>query len=58
MKTTFLNYGYVPTRRQGELIHGLGKPQISHAMTVEEMAEAVVRKMREADAIALSRTAI
>lgn len=56
--TTFLNYGYVPTRRQGELIHGLGKPQVSQATTVEEMAEAVVRKMREADAIALSRTAI
>jgi hypothetical protein len=44
--------------RQGELIHGLGKPQTSQAMILEDMAEAVVRKMREADANASAPTAI
>lgn len=45
--TTFYSYGDVSARRQGELIHGLGKPHASQTMTVEDMAEAVVRKMRE-----------
>jgi integrase len=56
--TTFYSYGDVSARRQGELIQGLSKPQASHTMTVEDMAEAVVRKMREADANASARTAI
>jgi integrase len=56
--TTFYSYGDVSARRQGELIQRLGKPQASHAMTVDDMAEAVVRKMREADANASARTAI
>jgi hypothetical protein len=45
--TTFYSYGDVSSRRQGELIHGLGKPQASQAMTLEDMAEVLVRKMRE-----------
>ena len=56
--TTFYSYGDVSARRQGELIQGLGKPSVSQTMTVEDMAEAVVRKMREADANASARTAI
>lgn len=55
--TTFYSYGDVSVRRQGELIQGLGKPQTNHAMTLEDMAEAVVRKMREADANISARTA-
>ncbi len=45
--TTFYSYGDVSARRQGELIQGLGKPQASQAMTLEDMAEVLVRKMRE-----------
>ena len=45
--TTFYSYGDVSARRQGELIQGLGKPQTSQAMTLEDMAEVLVRKMRE-----------
>ena len=56
--TTFYSYGDVSARRQGELIHGLAKPQANHAMTIEDMAEAVVRKMREADSNDSARTAI
>ena len=40
------------------LIQGLGKPQANHAMTVEDMLEAVVRKMSESDSTASARTAI
>lgn len=56
--TTFYSYGDVSVRRQGELIQGLGKPHTNHAMTLEDMAEAVVRKMREAEANTSARTAI
>ena len=45
--TTFYSYGDVSARRQGELIQGLGKPQASQVMTLEDMAEVLVRKMRE-----------
>lgn len=56
--TTFYSYGDVSVRRQGELIQGLGKPQTNHAMTLEDMAEVLVRKRREVDANATARTAI
>ena len=56
--TTFYSYGDVPVRRQGELIQGLGKQQQPTAMAMEDLAEALLRKMRESDSLASARTAI
>jgi len=46
--TTFTSYGEVQTNRQGEIIQGLGKPQVPSQSSAEEIAEAVVRRMQAA----------
>lgn len=44
--TTFLSYGEVACQRQGEIIRGLATPQQAAQPDVNEIAEAVVRKLR------------
>src|SRR5208283_4939475 len=44
--TTFLSYCSVATDRQGELIRGIGMPKPSTQPAVEDLAEAVARKLR------------
>ena len=46
--TTFLSYGAVECRRQGEIIHGLVAPQQTMQPGVDEIAEAVFKKLRGA----------
>lgn len=46
--TTFLSYGQVESPRQGEIISGLGTPQVSGQADVSEIVRAVVREMRGA----------
>ena len=43
--TTFYSYGEVATRRQGEIIQGLSKPEQTERPQVEQIADAVVRKL-------------
>jgi integrase len=50
MLTTLMSYGKVATDRQGEIIRGLGGAQQSSQPGVEEIAEAVARKLRDAGA--------
>jgi len=44
--TTFLNYGSVARERQGEIIRGLGAHRQSTQSDAEQIAEAVVSKLR------------
>jgi hypothetical protein len=44
--TTFMNYGRVETDRQGEIIRELGAPRKAIQPGAEDIAEAVVRKLR------------
>jgi hypothetical protein len=44
--TTFLSYGQVESRRQGEIIRGLATPQVDVQADVSELAKALVREMR------------
>jgi len=46
--TTFMSYGKVATDRQGEIIRGIGMPKPSTQPAVEDFAEAVARKLRDA----------
>ncbi len=46
--TTFLSYGAVATDRQGAIIRGLGAVRQATQPTVEEYADAVVRKLQSA----------
>lgn len=48
--TTFMSYGKVTTDRQGDIIRGIGKPKPSAQPGVDEFAEAVARKLRDAGA--------
>lgn len=48
--TTFMSYGKVATERQGEIIRGIGMPKPSKSPAVEDIAEAVARKLRDAGA--------
>ncbi len=43
--TTFVSYGQVDSRRQAEIIGGLAKPQQTERSDVEEIADAVARKL-------------
>ncbi len=43
--TTFYSYGEVGSRRQGEIIQGLAEPRQTERPDVEEIANAVVRKL-------------
>lgn len=47
--TTFLSYGEVAVRRQGEIIRGLATPQHAMQSDFSEIAKAVVREMRESE---------
>jgi hypothetical protein len=49
--TTFNSYGYVQTRRQGELILGLGEVRRSERSDAKVMAEAVARHLRSLGAV-------
>lgn len=44
--TTFLSYGAVECRRQGEIIRGLASPQQTIQPGVDEIADAVFKKLR------------
>ncbi len=44
--TTFSSYGQVESTRQGEIIRGLGMPQVTAQPDVNALAKAVVREMR------------
>jgi integrase len=46
--TTFTSYGEVAPRRQGEIIRQLARPQIASQSSADEIAEAVIRKMKAA----------
>jgi len=48
--TTFLSYGEVATERQGEIIRSLSEPREATHMGVNEIAEAVCRKLRSVPA--------
>jgi len=45
--TTFLSYGQVESPRQGEIIRGLGRPQVAPQADVGELARALVREMQD-----------
>lgn len=45
--TTFLSYGQVASRRQGEIMRSVATPQNVMTLGVNELARAVVREMRE-----------
>jgi site-specific recombinase XerD len=44
--TTFLSYGQVESPRQGQIIRGLGVPQVAVQQDVSELAKALMREMR------------
>lgn len=44
--TTFTSYGEVAPRRQGEIIRQLARPQVASQSSADEIAEAVIRKMK------------
>lgn len=46
--TTFYSYGQVGTRRQGEIIRGLGEPGPAEQSNADAIAEAVIRKLEGA----------
>lgn len=48
--TTFMSYGRVADERQGEIIRGLGGTRPSTQSAVEDIAEAVARKLLDAGA--------
>ena len=48
--TTFLSYGEVACQRQGEIIRGLATPQSAMQSDANEIAEAVLTKLRESGA--------
>jgi len=47
--TTFVSYGEVACQRQGEIIRNLATPQRSASQDVDEIAEAVYKKLRSLD---------
>lgn len=44
--TTFLSYGEVASRRQGEIMRSVATPQFATPPSINEFAEAVARKLR------------
>jgi integrase len=48
--TTLMSYGKVPTERQGEIIRGIGMLKQSTQPDVDDFAEAVVKRLRDAGA--------
>lgn len=47
--TTFFSYGEVGNQRQGEIIKSLAKPQQAVQTDANEIANAVVRKLRQSE---------
>jgi hypothetical protein len=45
--TTFYSYGSVAERRQGEIIKSLAQPVVAPAGQTAELAQALVRAMRQ-----------
>ena len=45
--TTFNSYGEVASQRQGEIMRGLATPQQTTQTDADEIAEAVVKKLRD-----------
>lgn len=45
--TTFMNYGAVERGRQGEILRGLGTPQQAIPSGMDELAQAMVRTLRD-----------
>jgi integrase len=45
--TTFLNYGQVASQRQGEIIRGLATAQQAARSDIDQIAEALVKKLRD-----------
>jgi len=45
--TTFSSYGEVGCERQGEIIRGLAEPRLAARPDINQLAEAVARKLRE-----------
>ena len=45
--TTFYSYGAVALRRQGDIIHDLANPQRQRLSSTDELADAVVRAIRD-----------
>ena len=48
--TTFTSYGEVGRQRQAEILKGLANPQQVLQSNADEIAEAVIRKLRDAGA--------
>ena len=46
--TTFMSYGKVGTERQAEIIRGVGSPKPSTQPAMDDLAEALLRKMQSA----------
>jgi integrase len=44
--TTFMSYGAVATERQGEIIRGLGTPQLQTPSAADDIVEALFRRLR------------
>ncbi len=45
--TTFLSYGQVADRRQGEIMRSVAMPQLTAQPDVSELAKALFREMRD-----------
>lgn len=52
--TTFLSYGTVGVRRQGEIIHGLANPHPVAQPDVQELAKALALAMRDTETESLA----
>lgn len=52
---TLLNYGQVATDRQGEIMQEMARPRNSVQSNADEIAEAVFRKLRDAEAETLGK---
>ena len=53
--TTFLSYGEVGNRRQGEIIQGLARPQQAVQPNLRELAKELAREIRDAEAETLGK---
>jgi integrase len=53
--TTFVSYGEVPCQRQGEIIRGLATPQQPTRPDVDELADAVAKRLIDSGVVPVSR---
>jgi integrase len=49
--TTLMSYGKVATERQGDIIRGIGLPKPSTQPAVDDLAEALLKKLQGAGAV-------